>query len=731
MGLAAHLSVEPMYTPTAIPVSKDLYIFPEVIAHKAVISGNYCGNTILAIKESLGSNVDGIEVDVRKSKDGVLFLYHGEKLEEFTNGNGNPEDHNWEDLSKLSYRDAFGSTVVTLEELFHTVGNQKTIFLDIKHHKVFDTELVDALVQLIKKHNMQGSVIVESFNPVFLTQMRLAARDTMLMYNFVQNAVASKEESQTQFDQIPWMLKQSWVQKQVRRIVRPDVLGPRFNTDKNLLQHLIAKDYPLICWTVDDVNAAKTLYNMGVVGLETNVPNTVVKALVDKPKFLYDAGGTSASALKVVNITNEQDVLNAIKEAEAEGLKVTIAGRRHSMGGQTLLDKALQLNILPLNRVSYKAENKTIIAQAGATWKKIQEVANKHGRSIKVMQSDNIFTVGGSVSVNVHGWQVGAPPIASTITSMKVITTDGVMHRISKYDDPELFQVVTGGYGLFGILTEVEIDTTENSAVQFNAQFIPTTKLERSYDNFVSKNPNVELAYARLSVDKSNLFGEAGLFWFERKERKILQQDISAEKLVAVKRAIFRMSQYFNVGKKWRWEAEKKYSAMMANAGVVSRNDAMNTDIHILWPLYGKSKDILHEYFIPKGKLSEFIREFRKNIQKHDVNILNVTIREVRKDEISALPYATEDSFGLVCLFSQGRSDDEELKMKNFTQEAISTANALGGRFYLPYRLHYTSDQLLKSYPNIERWLALKKKYDPKEILDSNFYKNLKTLVQN
>ena len=81
------------------------------------------------------------------------------------------------------------------------------------------------------------------------------------------------------------------------------------------------------------------------------------------------------------------------------------------------------------------------------------------------------------------------------------------MHRISKYDDPELFQVVTGGYSLFGILTEVEIDTTENSAVQFNAQFIPTTKKEVMIILFL-KTPNVELVYARLSVDKSNLFGE-------------------------------------------------------------------------------------------------------------------------------------------------------------------------------------------------------------------------------
>ena len=105
------------------------------------------------------------------------------------------------------------------------------------------------------------------------------------------------------------------------------------------------------------------------------------------------------------------------------------------------------------------------------------------------------------------------------------------------------------------------------------------------------------------------------------------------------------MSQYFNVGK-MAVGGREKYSAMMANAGVVSRNDAMNTDIHILWPLWEKAKISCTSILSQREKLSEFIREFRKNIQKHDVNILNVTIREVRKDEISALPYVTEDSFG-------------------------------------------------------------------------------------
>jgi hypothetical protein len=66
------------------------------------------------------------------------------------------------------------------------------------------------------------------------------------MYDFVDNAIAMGEESQAQFDQISWFLKNHWFHKQVRRIIQPDVLGPRFNLDPEILKNLISNGYPVV-----------------------------------------------------------------------------------------------------------------------------------------------------------------------------------------------------------------------------------------------------------------------------------------------------------------------------------------------------------------------------------------------------------------------------------------------------------------------------------------------------
>jgi hypothetical protein len=44
------------------------------------------------------------------------------------------------------------------------------------------------------------------------------------------------------------------------------------------------------------------------------------------------------------------------------------------------------------------------------------------------------------------------------------------------------------------------------------------------------------------------------------------------------------------------------------------------------------------------------------------------------------------------------------------------------GRFFLPYQLHYSKEQLQQSYPQISDFFAAKRKYDPGELFTNTFY---------
>ena len=64
-------------------------------------------------------------------------------------------------------------------------------------------------------------------------------------------------------------------------------------------------------------------------------------------------------------------------------------------------------------------------------------------------------------------------------------------------------------------------------------------------------------------------------------------------------------------------------------------------------------------------------------------------------------------------LFPQLMTAEGEEGMRAMTERLIDQVLAIGGSYYLPYRLHARADQLRKAYPRIEEFVAKKRSYDP------------------
>src|SRR5213593_1190359 len=104
--------------------------------------------------------------------------------------------------------------------------------------------------------------------------------------------------------------------------------------------------------------------------------------------FINDASHLNRTAVYgIVKITSEADVGNALAFARANGLKVTAAGRRHTMGGQTFVKDGLVLNMRGLNRITVDATRKIVNVKSGALWADVQQRLDARGLSVKAMQS--------------------------------------------------------------------------------------------------------------------------------------------------------------------------------------------------------------------------------------------------------------------------------------------------------------------------------------------------------
>ncbi len=446
------------------------------------------------------------------------------------------------------------------------------------------------------------------------------------------------------------------------------------------------------------------------------------------------AGTNDASRLnanqpaEVIAIANdpveaELQLVALMRRAEQQHRHISISGAHHSMGGHTLYPGGIVLNMDPFNRMSLDEKQLILTVGAGARWSEIIPFLDQQGLAVAIMQSNNDFSVGGSLSVNCHGWQNDSPPISSTVESFRILTASGSILRCSRTENPELFSLALGGYGLFGVILEVDLHVVPNEFYVAEAHPVKSTDYARVYHELTRNRSDVGLAYGRINV-APNAFMEEGIITLlkHKSTDRATTGTLTVEKPSLLKRLVFRGGIGSDYGKNLRWWLEK---SMGETAGkVLSRNQIMNEPSNLYATRDAGSTDILHEYFIPGARLGEFIDKARPVFLKHRPELLNITVRNVEPDTDTFLRYAREEVFGLVMLFHQRRDSASEAAMQALTRELIDTAVACGGRYYLPYRAHATQEQFVQSYPQAREFFALKRRYDPTGVFENTFSLN-------
>src|SRR5256885_2673395 len=193
------------------------------------------------------------------------------------------------------------------------------------------------------------------------------------------------------------------------------------------------------------------------------------------------------------------------------------------MGGQTIYPGGIQINMLPFKGMNLDEGRNLLHVQAGAKWADVILYLDQHGRSVAVMESDNSFTVGGSLSVNCHGWQYDRPPIASTVESFRLMKADGSVIRCSRTQNRELFSLVLGGYGLFGIILDADLRVVPSERLRLEQYLVPIGRAIDSFGRSLRKAPGAELAYARLNIKPQKMFDEVLINIFYRESGAIPQ----------------------------------------------------------------------------------------------------------------------------------------------------------------------------------------------------------------
>jgi FAD/FMN-containing dehydrogenase len=137
----------------------------------------------------------------------------------------------------------------------------------------------------------------------------------------------------------------------------------------------------------------------------------------------------------------------------------------------------------------------------------------------------------------------------------------------------------------------------------------------------------------------------------------------------------------------------------------------------------GQGTEMITEVYLRHDDLLTFFAKVRQDLAERKADIMYGTIRFIERDSETFLPWAKERSVCVVCNLHVRHSAEGIAKAKADFRQILDRVVEHGGSFYLTYHRWATPEHVAACYPQIREFFRLKRKYDPAERLQSDWYR--------
>jgi len=236
-----------------------------------------------------------------------------------------------------------------------------------------------------------------------------------------------------------------------------------------------------------------------------------------------------------------------------------------------------------------------------------------------------------------------------SVKNIKLILANGNVVNANRSENNNLFYGAIGGYGGIGVIAEATLYLADNSKIERSTTVMPIGEYKEHF--FSNVRENEEVVFHNGDIYPPRYEKVRDVTWY-----------ISDKSLTHEDRLIARDTEYkwgpkfaefvgnYKIGKAIREHIlEPVYYSFDR---VAWRNWEASYDIRELEPKNRNKKTyVLREYFVPVEKFDEFIPKMREIFQKHDANIINVSIRHAKADNETLLSWANTEVFAFVVYY--------------------------------------------------------------------------------
>lgn len=429
-----------------------------------------------------------------------------------------------------------------------------------------------------------------------------------------------------------------------------------------------------------------------------------------------------------------------LARARRENLAVSISGGRHAMGGQQFARDALHIDMSGLNRVMHLDRERGIVTvQAGIGWPALIDELLERQRDdpqpwsiVQKQTGADVLSIGGALSANAHGRGLAWKPFVQEIEAFRLMRADGREIEVSRTQHPELFRLAIGGYGLYGVVTTVDLRLQRRVKLRRDVAVLPLAELPEAFAE------RIRAGY---------LYGD---FQFKTDERAadFLQvgvlsayQPVSADTPMPVEqrslspdawRQLFALA---HLDKARAFDTYRDFylstngQLYWSDTHQLSYYDAeFDAELRRLSPGYPAGSLMITELYVPLPRLGAFMDAIARDFRAHDTNLIYGTIRLIRRDDETFLAWARQDFACIVMNLRVAHGRTGLRKAQEEFQRLIDRALELGGSYFLTYHRWARKDQVLSAYPQFIEFLELKRRYDPEERFQSEWYRHYRAM---
>ncbi len=443
---------------------------------------------------------------------------------------------------------------------------------------------------------------------------------------------------------------------------------------------------------------------------------------------------------RVVSADSLEAVRATVRKALGEGRGLSIAGGRHAMGGQQFGTDTILLDMTAMNRVlDFDAERGEVEVEAGIQWPELigylVEIQKGQGQPWGIKQKQtgaDRLSIGGALAANVHGRGLRLKPIIDDVESFVLVDAYGNPRRCDRRENGELFRLAIGGYGLFGVIASVRLRLAPRRKLERVVEILDVEDLVPAFEKRIADGfPFGDFQYA--TDLRSHDFLRKGVFSCYRSVEESVPIPRKQEEL-----SVGELKELTYLAHVDPERAFAKYAAhYLATSGQIYWSDTHQLSLYVdhyhRWldkqlDATEKATEMITEVYVPKDALVRFMEDVRKDFRAHRVEIIYGTIRLIERDDESFLAWAKEPYACVIFNLHTVHSPAGLKRSARAFRRLIDLAIRYGGSYYLTYHRFATRRQVEACYPQFPEFLLLKRKHDPEERFQSDWYRHYRLM---